>query len=132
MAASGWSFPAAPSKAGSVPGVRGWKMSLNTKVAGSILFDDDRHMYVLRDRASAEAWWEMPDEYVCGFDALARPLRMTGEPHRITLELASGEPAEADLRSPVADHYPRFLHGQALPRASDLAAFVAGLPVEGS
>jgi hypothetical protein len=31
-------------------------------------------------QASAEAWREMPDEYACGFDALARPLHMTGSP----------------------------------------------------
>jgi hypothetical protein len=95
-----------------------------------ILFDDDHYMYVLRDRSSAEAWWEMPDEYVRGFDALARPLRMTGEPHQVTLELTGGEPAEADLRRLVADHYRRFLPGQALPRAAELSGFVAGLPVE--
>jgi hypothetical protein len=97
-----------------------------------IIFDDDHHMYVLPDRVSAEAWWEMPDEYVCGFDALARPLRMTGEPHQVALELRGDEPAEADLRRRVADHYQRFLPGQEPPRASDLAHFVAGLPVEGS
>jgi hypothetical protein len=97
-----------------------------------ILFDDDYYMYVLQERAFAEAWWEMPDDYVCGFDALARPLRMTGEPHQVTLELTGDEPAEADLRRLVADHYQRFLHGQAPPQASDLAVFVAGLPVEGS
>lgn len=97
-----------------------------------ILFDDDHYMYVLQDQGSAEAWWEMPDEYVCGFDALARPLRMTGEPHQVTLELAGDEPAEADLRRLVTDHYQRFLHGQAPPQASGLAAFVAGLPAEGS
>ncbi|MFJ3664615.1 hypothetical protein ACIPPM_29640 [Streptomyces sp. NPDC090119] len=97
-----------------------------------ILFDDDHHMYVLPDQGSAEAWWEMPDEYVCGFDSLARPLRMTGEPHQVTLELTGAEPAEADLRRLVTDHYQRFLYGQAPPEASDLAAFVAGLPGEGS
>lgn len=80
-----------------------------------VLFDDDYHMYVLQDRASAEAWWEMPEEYACGFDALARPLRMTGEPHQVTLELSGDEPAEADLRRLVTDHYQRFLHGQAPP-----------------
>ncbi|MFE9647738.1 hypothetical protein ACFYO0_27210 [Streptomyces sp. NPDC006365] len=97
-----------------------------------ILFDDDHHMYVLQDRAAAEAWWEMPDEYVCGFDGLARPLRLTGEPHQVTLELTGDEPAEADLRRLVTDHYRRFLQGQAPPQASDLSTFVAGLPVEGS
>lgn len=97
-----------------------------------ILFDDDYHMYVLQDRASAEAWWEMPDEYACGFDALARPLRMTGEPHQVTLELKGDESAEADLRRLVADHYRRFLRRQAPPEASDLSTFVSGLPVEGS
>ncbi|GHC84663.1 hypothetical protein RFN57_00295 [Streptomyces violaceochromogenes] len=50
----------------------------------------------------------MPDEYACGFDALARPLRMTGEPHQVTLELSGDEPAEADLRRLVAGHYQRF------------------------
>ncbi|MET8113612.1 MULTISPECIES: hypothetical protein [Streptomyces] len=105
---------------------------MSTPIGPVILFDDDHHMYVIRDRASAEAWWEMPDECVCGFDALARPLRMTGEPHRVTLELTGDEPAEADLRRLVAEHYRRFLHGQAPPRAFDLSVFVAGLPVEGS
>ncbi|MET9505880.1 hypothetical protein ABZY42_29850 [Streptomyces sp. NPDC006622] len=113
---------------------------MTTPIGPVILFDDDHHMYVLQDRAFAEAWWEMPDEYVCGFDALARPLRdalarplrMTGEPHQVALELTGGEPAEADLRRLVADHYQRFLKGQAPPGASDLSAFVAGLPVEGS
>ncbi|MFJ3718037.1 hypothetical protein [Streptomyces sp. NPDC090057] len=104
---------------------------MTTPIGPVILFDDDHHMYVLPDRASAEAWWEMPDEYACGFDALARPLRMTGEPHRVSLELSGGEPAEADLRRLVAAHDQRFLHGQAPPRASDLADFVAGLSVEG-
>lgn len=72
---------------------------------GADLDDDDCYMYVLQDRASAEAWWEMPDGYACGFDALARPLRMTGEPHQVTLELSGDEPAEADLRRLVAGHY---------------------------
>ncbi|MEV0303611.1 hypothetical protein [Streptomyces prasinus] len=105
---------------------------MSTPIGPVILFDDDHHMYVIRDRASAEAWWEMPDECVCGFDALARPLRMTGEPRRVTLELTGDEPAEADLRRLVAEHYRRFLHGQTPPRAFDLSVFVAGLPVEGS
>ncbi|MFJ9833368.1 hypothetical protein ACIRU2_18590 [Streptomyces sp. NPDC101169] len=104
---------------------------MTTPIGPVILFDDDHHMYVLQDRASAEAWWEMPDEYACGFDALARPLRMTGEPHRVALELSGDAPAEADLRRLVAAHYQRFLHGQAPPRAADLGDFVAGLPVEG-
>ncbi|MFG2265768.1 hypothetical protein [Streptomyces sp. NPDC048720] len=104
---------------------------MTTPIGPVILFDDDHHMYVLQDRASAEAWWEMPDEYACGFDALARPLRMTGEPHRVALELSGDAPAEADLRRLVAVHYQRFLHGQAPPRAADLGDFVAGLPVEG-
>ncbi len=97
-----------------------------------ILFDDDHYMYVLQDRAFAESWWEMPDEYACGFDALARPLRMSGEPHQVSLELSGDEPAEADLRRLVADHYERFLRGQAPPEASALSEFVAGLPVEGT
>ncbi len=96
-----------------------------------ILFDDDSYMYVLPDRAFAEAWWEMPDEYTCGFDALARPLRMTGEPHRVVLALRGDEPAEAELRRLVAGHYERFLPGRTPPRATDLADFVAELPVEG-
>ncbi|MER7575211.1 hypothetical protein [Streptomyces sp. NPDC126514] len=97
-----------------------------------VLFDDDYYMYVLQDRAFAEAWWEMPDEYACGFDALARPLRMTGEPHRVTLELSGDEPAAADLRRLVTDHYRRFLRGQTPPQGSALAEFIAGLPVEGA
>ncbi|WP_306324810.1 hypothetical protein [Streptomyces venezuelae] len=96
-----------------------------------ILFDDDSYMYVLPDRASAEAWWEMPDEYACGFDALARPLRMTGKPHQVTLELSGDEPAEADLRRLVADYYQRFLRGNMPPQAA-LSEFIAGLPVEGA
>ncbi|MFF5895750.1 hypothetical protein ACFY8O_07455 [Streptomyces argenteolus] len=103
-----------------------------TPIGPVILFDDDLYMYVLKDRAWAEAWWEMPDEYACGFDALARPLRMTGEPHRVTLELTGDGPAEADLRRLVGDHYRRFRRGQVPPEASGLPAFVAGLPVEGS
>ncbi|MFE5597019.1 hypothetical protein [Streptomyces sp. NPDC056549] len=105
---------------------------MTTPIGPVVLFDDDYYMYVLQDRASTEAWWEMPDEYACGFDALARPLRMTGEPHRVILELRGDEPAEADLRRLVAGHYQRFLQGQAPPRASDLSEFIAGLPVEGS
>lgn len=103
-----------------------------TPIGPVVLFDDDYHMYVLPDRASAEAWWEMPDEYALGFDALARPLRMAGEPHQVTLELSGDHSAEADLRRLVADHYQRFLPGQAPPRRSDLSEFVAGLPVEGA
>ncbi|MGW0854314.1 hypothetical protein [Streptomyces sp. NPDC002690] len=103
---------------------------MTTPIGPVILFDDDHYMYVLQDRAFAEAWWEMPDEYACGFDALARPLLMTGEPHKVVLELSGDEPADADLRRLVADHYQRFLHGQAPPRASVLSEFVAGLPVE--
>ncbi|MER7728499.1 hypothetical protein [Streptomyces sp. NPDC096323] len=105
---------------------------MTTPIGPVILFDDDHYMYVLQDRASAEAWWEMPDEYACGFDALARPLHMTGEPHQVALELTGDEPAEADLRRLVADHYQRFLHGQAPPEASALSEFVAGLPLDGS
>jgi hypothetical protein len=95
-----------------------------------VLFDDDHYMYVLPDQAAAEAWWEMPDEYACGFDALARPLRMTGEPHQVTLELSGDGPAEAELRRLVAGHYERFLRGRTPPRGSALAEFIAGLPVE--
>lgn len=97
-----------------------------------ILFDDDFHMYVLKDRAFAEAWWEMPDEYTCGFDALARPLRMKGEPHQVTLELSGDGSAEAELRRLVADHYRRYLPGRTPPQASGLSEFVAALTVEGS
>ncbi|RZU12735.1 hypothetical protein EV567_4835 [Streptomyces sp. BK239] len=96
-----------------------------------ILFDDDLHMYVLRDQAFAEAWWEMPDEYTCGFDASARPLRMTGEPHRVRLELTGAEPDEAQLRRLVAGHYQRHLRGEASPEATALADFLAALPREG-
>ncbi|WP_432104746.1 hypothetical protein [Streptomyces sp. bgisy091] len=105
---------------------------MTAPVGPVVLFDDDYYMYVLQDRASAEAWWEMPDEYACGFDALARPLRMTGEPHRVVLELRGDAPAEADLRCLVARHYQRFMRGQTPPRASGLPEFIAGLPVEGS
>ncbi|WP_405634068.1 hypothetical protein OG543_00540 [Streptomyces sp. NBC_01178] len=103
---------------------------MTTPIGPVILFDDDYYMYVLKDRASAAAWWEMPDEYACGFDALARPLRMTGEPHRVTLELSGEEPAEADLRRLVADHCRRFLRGRTPPGGSALSEFIAGLPVE--
>lgn len=96
-----------------------------------ILFDDDFHMYVLRDVAHAEAYWEMPDEYTCGFDAQARPLGMAGEPHRVTLELTGAAPAETALRRLVADHYRRFLPREAPPQAADLAEFVAALPRDG-
>ncbi|MCX5398944.1 hypothetical protein [Streptomyces sp. NBC_00102] len=96
-----------------------------------IIFDDEFHMYVLRDQAYAEAWWEMPDEYSRGFDATARPLRMTGEPHRIRLEPTGEEPDEAGLRRMVADHYRRYLPGQPPPSAPGLADFVAQLPREG-
>ncbi|MFJ4849327.1 MULTISPECIES: hypothetical protein [unclassified Streptomyces] len=95
-----------------------------------IIFDDAFHMYVLRDQAFAEAWWEEPGEYICGFDALARPLRMTGEPHRVHLELTGAEPDEAELRRLVAGHYHRCLRGQRPPQAADLAEFVAALPRE--
>ncbi|MFF4554389.1 hypothetical protein [Streptomyces sp. NPDC001422] len=94
-----------------------------------IIFDGDQYMYVLRDQASAEAFWEMPDEFVCGFDSLARPLRMSGVPHQVSIEVGSDEPAEAELRRRVVDHYQRFLPGQVAPRASDLSQFVAELPM---
>ncbi|MGW6215261.1 hypothetical protein [Streptomyces sp. NPDC055109] len=93
-----------------------------------IIFDDDHYMYVLRDQPSAEAFWEMPHEFACGFDSLARPLLMSGAPHQVSIEVGSDEPAEAELRRRVADHYQRFLPGQVPPRASDLAQFVAELP----
>ncbi|MEU8654245.1 hypothetical protein [Streptomyces sp. NPDC048737] len=67
-----------------------------------ITFDDEFHVYVLRDRASDEAWWEMPDGYSCGFDAPAGPLRMSGEPHRVAVELAGEEPAEVVSRRSAA------------------------------
>lgn len=87
-------------------------------------------MYVLRDQASAEAFWEMPDEFTCGFDSLARSLRMAGEPHQVRLELASGEADERELRRLVANHYRRYLRGQAPPQAPALRDFVAALPRE--
>ncbi|GHA51390.1 hypothetical protein GCM10010329_86540 [Streptomyces spiroverticillatus] len=96
-----------------------------------ILFDDDYYMYVLKDQASAEAWWEMPDEFSCGFDALARPLRITGEPHRVSLELSGEEPAESELRRLVSDHFQRFWKSQTPPSAASLPEFVAALHVEG-
>lgn len=97
-----------------------------------ILFDDDFHMYVLADVARAEAYWELPEEHTCGFDARARPLRMTGEPHRVTLELTGAAPDEAALRRLVSGHYRRFLPRAEPPRAADLAEFVASLPLDGS
>ncbi|CAM5613566.1 hypothetical protein GCM10010329_18340 [Streptomyces spiroverticillatus] len=103
---------------------------MDAPIAPLILFDDDHYMYVLKDRASAEAWWEMPDEYGCGFDALARPLRMTGEPLRVSVELTGEGPAEGELRRLVAGHYERFLNGRTPPDATGLAEFVAELPVE--
>ncbi|MEW2260790.1 hypothetical protein [Streptomyces sp. NPDC047869] len=105
---------------------------MTSPIGPLILFVDDHYMYVLQDRAFAEARWEMPDEYSRGFDALARPLRMTGEPHQVTLELTGDDPAEADLRRLIADHYERFLHGQVPPQASDLPTLLAGLPLEDS
>jgi hypothetical protein len=96
-----------------------------------IIFDDDSHMYVLKDQAVAEAWWEMPDEYTCGFDALARPLRMTGEPHRVRLELTRADPDEAELRRMVAEHYRRHRRGETPPQATDLSEYVTALPCEG-
>lgn len=96
-----------------------------------ILFDDESHMYVLRDQAFAEAWWEMPDEYTRGFDALARPLRMTGGPHEARLGLTGEEPDEAELRRLVAGHYQRYLRGQVPPEGTALPEFLAALPREG-
>ncbi|WP_328720033.1 hypothetical protein OHT52_11400 [Streptomyces sp. NBC_00247] len=104
---------------------------MTTPAAPVIIFDDEFHMYVLRDQAYAEAWWEMPDEYSCGFDATARPLRMTGEPHRVRLEPTGEEPDEARLRGLVADHYRRYLPGRQPPSAPGLPDFVAQLPREG-
>ncbi|WP_220297076.1 hypothetical protein [Streptomyces sp. MBT84] len=104
---------------------------MTTPIGPVIIFDDEFHMYVLTDQAFAEAWWEMPDEFSCGFDALARPLSMTGEPHRVRLELTDREPDEAELRRLVANHYRRFLPGEAPPQAPALADFVAALPREG-
>ncbi|MFE3092623.1 hypothetical protein ACFXG1_02240 [Streptomyces sp. NPDC059248] len=104
---------------------------MTSPIGPVILFDDDHYMYVLRDQALAEAWWEMPDEYTRGFDALARPLRMTGEPHRVRLGLTGAEPDEAGLRRLVADHYRHHLRDQAPPEATTLAEFVAALPREG-
>ncbi|MFF0191251.1 hypothetical protein [Streptomyces sp. NPDC005244] len=97
-------------------------------IGSLIIFDDDYYMYVLRDQQSAEACWEMPDEFVCGFDCLARPLRMSGAPHQVSIDIGSDEPAEAELRRRVAEHYQRFLPEQVQPRASDLSQFVAELP----
>ncbi|MFE0427620.1 hypothetical protein [Streptomyces sp. NPDC058953] len=87
---------------------------MTSPIGPVILFDDDHYMYVLRDQALAEAWWEMPDEYTRGFDALARPLRMTGEPHRVRLGLTGAEPDEAGLRRHVAvpKRNQRRVHGQ--------------------
>ncbi|MFV0131785.1 hypothetical protein ACLGIH_00585 [Streptomyces sp. HMX87] len=96
-----------------------------------IIFDDEFHMYVLRDHAFAETWWEMPGEYACGFDALTRPLRMTGEFHKVRLELTGEEPDEAEVRRLVANHYGRFLRGQVPPQATALSDFVAALLREG-
>ncbi|MEU0968652.1 hypothetical protein ABZ357_25695 [Streptomyces sp. NPDC005917] len=73
----------------------------------------------------------MPDEYTCGFDALARPLRMTGEPHHVSLELTGERSDESELRRLVANHYRLYLRGQMPPRASVLSNFVAALPREG-
>jgi hypothetical protein len=104
---------------------------MDTPIGPVIIFDDDFYMYVLRDRASAEAWWEMPDEFTLGFDAPARPLGMTGEPHQVRLELTGGAADEAELRRLVAGHYRRHLRGQEPPRTSSLSDFVAALPREG-
>ncbi|MBV1948452.1 hypothetical protein [Streptomyces sp. BV129] len=104
---------------------------MTAPTAPVILFDDDHYMYVLKDQAFAEAWWEMPDEFTVGFDALARPLSMTGEPLDVRLALAGEEPEEAELRRLVADHYRSHLRGQMPPQATALADFVAALPREG-
>ncbi|MGA5318988.1 hypothetical protein ACPCIU_00975 [Streptomyces seoulensis] len=102
-----------------------------TPTAPVILFDDDHYMYVLRDQAYAEAWWEEPDEFTHGFDALARPLSMTGTPHAVHLTLTGEAPNEPELRRLVAAHYGRHLREQAPPQAAALAEFVAALPREG-
>ncbi|MFG3120777.1 hypothetical protein ACGFYO_02095 [Streptomyces sp. NPDC048201] len=104
---------------------------MTAPTAPLILFDDDHYMYVLKDRAFAEAWWEAPDEFAVGFDALARPLSMTGEPFDVRLALAGEESDEAELRRLVAEHYRDHLRGQVSPRAAVLADFVAALPREG-
>ncbi|WP_431966766.1 hypothetical protein [Actinacidiphila sp. bgisy160] len=105
---------------------------MNAPAGPVILFDDDLHMYVLKDVAHAEAYWELPEEFTCGFDAHARPLRMTGEPHRVALKLTGAAPAEAEPRRLVADHYRRFLTQEVPPQAAGLAEFVASLPLDES
>ncbi|WP_329017626.1 hypothetical protein [Streptomyces sp. NBC_01601] len=104
---------------------------MTTPTAPLILFDDDHYMYVFEDQASAEAGWEMPDEFTVGFDAPARPLSMTGEPLDVRLALAGEVPEEAELRRLVADHCRGHLRGQVPPQATALADFVAALPREG-
>lgn len=102
-----------------------------TPAAPVILFDDDHYMYVLKDQAYAEAWWEEPDEFTHGFDALARPLSMTGVPHAVHLNLTCEAPNEPELRRLVAHHYDRHLGKKTPPQAPALAEFVAALPREG-
>ncbi|MGX2996604.1 hypothetical protein JNUCC64_20410 [Streptomyces sp. JNUCC 64] len=95
-----------------------------------VVFDDESYMYVLKDLAFAEAWWERPDEYGRGFDATARPLRLVGGPHGVRFELTGEEPDEAELRRLVADHYRRHLGGESPPSAPALTDFLGQLPHE--
>ncbi|RZU45615.1 uncharacterized protein YciI [Streptomyces sp. BK022] len=123
-----WQFGGRPEDPG--PGVLRRPSWTTTPMAPVILFDDDCHMYVLRDQAFAESWWEMPDEFTHGFDALARPLLMAGEPHQVRLTLAGDEPDEGELRRLVAHHYRRHVRGRTPPQAAALSDFVAALPRE--
>jgi hypothetical protein len=91
-----------------------------------VLFGDRGHMWWVGDPALALDMIEDASDVECGYDGLARPLRLVGEAGDFSLVLASEEPQEADVRRRVRAYYDNFARvgGLEPPARGDVRAFL--------
>jgi hypothetical protein len=93
------------------------------------LFDEeDGFLFWMGEPGLAHDLLEDSDDPVLGFDALARPLRVTGGPEA-SIELESDQPDEDGFRSALARHYVVHARGPRMPDIQDLPAFVEAVLV---
>jgi hypothetical protein len=95
------------------------------------LFDERGVMDIVYDPALADEILDSCDEFHEGFDALARPVGVGGEPGSAYFVVTSKESLEAEFRRRVAHYYVRFAaRTPGPPRADSLGAFVDALAAD--
>jgi hypothetical protein len=91
------------------------------------LFDEDGDLFWTGDPGMAAEWLDDLEEGFVGFDALARPLTFSGTSDAISIDLASEEPCEADMRSALALYCRVHARGPRMPDIDDLQGFLGAV-----